>query len=77
MIYWPQMMKRKTASDYCDMSEAAFLREVLAGRLPSPVALGLREHWHRPAIDAALEQLVGGATANYDVEFWSNGKAAA
>lgn len=29
----PRMMKRKTAAQYCDLSEAAFEREIIAGRL--------------------------------------------
>lgn len=57
--YWPQAMKRKTAAAYLDMSEAAFEREVLAGRLPQPIWLGGRDHWRRDAIDAALNNLMG------------------
>jgi hypothetical protein len=56
---WPAMMKRKTASAYLDISEAAFEREVLAGRLPSSVTIGGREHWRRDAIDKALDYLTG------------------
>jgi hypothetical protein len=43
MTAWPAMMKRKTAAAYCDMSEAAFEREILAGRLPGGVTFGGRE----------------------------------
>lgn len=57
---WPAAMKRKTAAEYCDMSEAAFEREVLAGRLPPPVRLGARDYWNREAIDKALIVLIGG-----------------
>lgn len=57
---WPQMMKRRTAAEYLDMSEAALEREVIAGRLPTPVILGGRDHWHKEAIDSALRYLVGG-----------------
>lgn len=57
--HWPQSMKRKTAAAYCDMAEAAFLREVAAGRLPASVMLGGREHWHKPALDAALARIAG------------------
>lgn len=56
---WPQAMKRKTAAAYCELSEAAFEREVFTGRLPVSVTLGGREHWHRPALDAALPRLFG------------------
>ena len=56
---WPAAMKRATAAAYCDLSEAAFEREVMAGRMPSPVHLGGREHWRREAIDAALARLCG------------------
>lgn len=56
---WPAMMKRKTAAEYCDMSEAAFEREIMAGRLPAGVIFGGREHWSREAIDRALAQLTG------------------
>lgn len=56
---WPAMMKRKTAAEYLDMSEAAFEREVLAGRLPSPVTIGGRPHWKRDAIDRAMDMLTG------------------
>ena len=52
-------MKRATAAAYCDLSEGAFEREVAAGRMPSPVHLGGREHWRRDAIDAALARLSG------------------
>lgn len=58
---WPRLMKRKTAAEYCDLSESAFTREVLAGKLPCAVKLGQREHWDRLALDAAITQLSGGA----------------
>jgi predicted DNA-binding transcriptional regulator AlpA len=56
---WPASMKRKTAAEYLDMSEAAFEREVAAGRLPPPVTIGGRAHWKRAAIDKALDLLTG------------------
>lgn len=56
---WPRVMKRKTAAAYCDLSEAAFVREVLAGALPASIMLGKQEHWNRLAIDAALDALAG------------------
>tara|TARA_B100000678_G_scaffold249255_1_gene223510 strand:+ start:375 stop:584 length:210 start_codon:yes stop_codon:yes gene_type:complete len=55
------MMKVDTASAYCDLSRAAFLREVASGRLPSPVNLGGRDHWFKPALDKALAILAGEA----------------
>lgn len=56
---WPASMKRATAAQYCDMSEAAFEREIIAGRLPAGVIFGGREHWSRDAIDRALVALTG------------------
>ena len=58
--HWPQSMKRKTAAAYMDMTEAAFEREVAAGRLPGPFMFGNREHWHKPDLDAALARIAGG-----------------
>lgn len=57
---WPRMMKRKTAAAYLDMSEAAFEREIVSGRLPAGIMFGGREHWRKDAIDAAIERLGGG-----------------
>lgn len=56
---WPRLMKRKTAAEYCDMSETAFQGEVLNGRLPCSILLGKREHWDRSALDAAINKLAG------------------
>jgi hypothetical protein len=56
---WPIMMKRKTAAEYVDMTEAAFEREIVAGRLPAGVMFGGREHWRKDAIDAAIDRLSG------------------
>lgn len=61
MTAWPRMMKRATAAQYCDLSLAAFEREIIAGRLPAPVMLGQREHWCRNALDKALDILTGAA----------------
>lgn len=58
---WPRMMKRKTAAEYVDLSESAFEREVLAGRLPMPVIFGGREHWDVRALDEAINQMTGAA----------------
>ena len=60
---WPQLMKRATAAAYCDVSEGAFVREVLAGRVPGPINFGGREHWHKEALDGALNYLVSGGYA--------------
>lgn len=57
---WPAAMKRKTAAAYLDMSEAAFEREIIAGRLPAGFMFGGREHWHKAAIDKALDRITGG-----------------
>ena len=56
---WPAMMKRKPAAEYCDMSEAAFEREIIAGRLPAGIMFGGREHWRKDALDAAFARLSG------------------
>ncbi|MGE8143091.1 hypothetical protein ACQKOE_14035 [Novosphingobium sp. NPDC080210] len=53
------MLKRQTAAQYCDMSVGAFEREIVAGRLPSPVMLGGREHWCKNALDKALDRIAG------------------
>lgn len=55
MTIWPRMMKAKTAASYCDLSEAAFEREICAGRLPAGVMLGGREHWCKNDVNALLE----------------------
>lgn len=60
MNRWPRLMKRKTAAEYCDLTEQAFEREVIAGRLPSSVQFGGREHWDKAALDAAINLLTGG-----------------
>ena len=59
VTYPPAMMRRKTAALYCDMSEEAFEREVVAGRLPMPVIFGEQPHWHRATLDKHLEQIAG------------------
>lgn len=58
---WPEMMKKKTAAEYCDLSEPAFEREVAAGRLPIGVKFGGREHWRKSGLDKALDYLTGDA----------------
>ena len=59
MSYPPRLMKKAKAAEYCDMSCAAFEREVAVGRLPQPVLVGGRDHWDRKAIDAAIDVLTG------------------
>lgn len=54
---WPQAMRRKLAAQYVDLSEAAFEREVYAGRLPFPVIMDKKERWIRSSLDRALEFL--------------------
>lgn len=75
---WPAMMKRTTAAEYCDLSPAAFEREIIAGRLPAGVVFGGREHWNKDAIDNALARIAGAIDAmpDYRKEFLSRGKAA-
>lgn len=73
---WPHMMKVDTAAQYCDLSRAAFVGEVAAGRLPSPVNLGGRDHWFRPALDKALALIAGDDTPEYEQEFWSRAASA-
>ncbi len=67
-------MKRRTAAEYLDASEAAFLKEVASGRMPPPVIFAGREHWRKDAIDAAI----AGQDSLTDAErkFWNRGKAA-
>jgi len=62
---WPAMMRRKTAAEYCDMTEPAFEREIVGGRLPAGVRFGGQEHWHRNALDAALARIAGEAMPDY------------
>jgi hypothetical protein len=73
---WPHMMKRATAAAYCDLSESAFIGEVAAGRLPTGVNLGGRDHWFRPALDKALAQIAGDDSPEYEQEFWSRAASA-
>jgi len=73
---WPAMMKRKTASEYCDMTEIAFEREVAARRLPPPVVFGERDHWRKEALDRALAVLCGEIDDSAEAEFWNRGQAA-
>lgn len=58
--YWPAMMTRTMAADYCSLSVAQFEREIIDGRIPIPVKLGGRESWHRQSIDEHLDRIVNG-----------------
>lgn len=55
--HWPAMMRKATAAAYLDISEVSFVKEISAGRMPSGVILGGREHWRKDAIDAAINNL--------------------
>jgi hypothetical protein len=58
------MMTRARAAHYCDLSEAEFEREVIAGRLPVPVRFGNRDHWSRVALDDSLSRIAGESIGN-------------
>ena len=77
MTRWPALMRQKTAAEYLDMSEGAFVREVAAGRLPPAVVFGGRDHWRKEAIDAAIS--VGDTMTEAEREVWNriNGSQAA
>lgn len=57
-------MLRKTALAYCDMSEAAFLREVATGTFPNPVQMAPKHYWSRKELDKAIDRLFG----DYEIE---------
>lgn len=74
MTRWPALMRRRTAAEYLDMSEAAFEREVLAGRLPAALMFGGRDHWRKAELDRAIG---GGEFIDAaEQEFWQRGQAA-
>lgn len=62
---WPAMMRRPLAAQYCDLSEAAFEREVGAGRLPCPVSIGDVDRWSKVQLDKALAILAGDEQADW------------
>lgn len=63
---WPRLLQRSKAAAYCDMSIPSFEREIAAGRFPSSIMVGGREHWCIKALDAAIDRLVnGGDVADY------------
>lgn len=75
---WPRLMRRQTAALYLDMSEAAFEREVLAGKMPAAIVIGGKDHWSRAAIDGAIARLTGESEPDYRRQLREryNGKAA-
>lgn len=74
---WPKAMLKRTALEYCDLTEAAFEKEIAAGRLPCAFLLGGRQHWHKEALDKALARLAGNETTVSEAKerFW-RGQAA-
>lgn len=77
---WPALMLKRTAAEYCDMAEAAFLREIAAGRFPAGVMVGGRERWRKDALDAAIARLGGSNPQDEDMrrlEELCSGKKAA
>lgn len=69
--YWPAMMLRKTAAAYCELSEAAFEREVASGlprKIDARKANGLADGWKtqigpkrgRNLIPALTDTIIGG-----------------
>ena len=73
---WPAAMTRKTVLEYLEIGEASLEREIIAGRLPSAVMIGGRQHWHKDAVDKALERIAGGIEADYMDEMRRKVKAA-
>lgn len=67
MPHWPAMMRRTLAATYCDLSVAAFEKEILAGSLPHPVMLGGQEHWSKTQLDNALAVLSGEAQSDWRI----------
>jgi len=63
---WPAAMTRKTVLEYLEIGEASLEREIIAGRLPSAVMIGGRQHWHKDAIDKALERIASGGQTEPD-----------
>lgn len=62
---WPRLMKRGTAAAYCDLTPTEFDREVTAGKLPLPIALGNHEHWSRVQLDEYIANLAGEGAADW------------
>jgi hypothetical protein len=62
---WPRLMKLANAAAYCDLTPAAFEREVSAGRLPAGREIGGKEHWDKAALDRAIDALMGSGEADW------------
>jgi len=75
---WPAMMSRKTAVEYCDVSDAAFEREIAAGRIPEGTMFGGKPHWRKDVLDKALAIVAGEMTLDHIARFEERrrGKAA-
>lgn len=67
--HWPAMMRKQTAISYCDLSEAAFEREIAAGRLPDGILFGGKPHWYKAALDKALAVIAGEASDGHRSRF--------
>lgn len=52
-------MRRQLAAQYCDLSVAAFEREVASGSLPGPIQVGKHERWSKIQLDKSLAILAG------------------
>ena len=57
--YWPRMLKRSTAAQYCELTPQQFDAEVYAGRLPMSVAMAGGPRWDRAALDTSLDEMSG------------------
>lgn len=68
---WPAMMPRRTAAEYCGLSERALVGEVAARRLPDGVLFGGRNHWHKETLDRAIALIAGEGTPDYLRRFWN------
>lgn len=75
---WPGMMSRKTAVEYLDVSDAAFEREIAAGRIPEAIQFGGRPHWRKEALDKAMAIISGEVVKDHLIRFEERhrGKAA-
>lgn len=69
MTAWPRMMRKQMAAQYCQLSLAGFEREMIAGRLPTPVLLDGKEHWCIRQLDKALDAITGAAVPDYREKF--------
>lgn len=76
MSRWPRLMKLATAAAYVDMTPAAFVREIGAGRLPCGFLIGGKEHWDIAKLDRAIDALAGGGDELMDELRKRYGKAA-